>query len=517
MRTAVLAAWAAMRGVVDRILGRFTAILVIAALLWLIVVAALVFMLVGALPFDPLAGVVSLLVAVAATLAGAFAAGAAMRARPETESVLVSALLVFLLFTPRLEAPDLIAVAVAGLIAGASRFLVARLGRHVFNPAALGALVVGIVAAILSATGSDALALPTWWVATPPLLPFVAVGALIVAYRSSVLLPVVAYVVVAAAVRLVQFTGFGMPLDLSLGTAFGSLPIVFAAGFMLSEPQTLPGRWWQRLIVAAVAAAVASVPFSIGPVGSTPELGLVLANAIAFAFGLRRLVRLEVVAATPLGERTVELRLRPESPVRHLAGQAVEVAVPHRPRDLRGRRRVFSIVSAPGADELRLAFTVPVHPSSAKTALAALQPGDELTATRVVGDFVAPGLDTEALLVAGGIGITPFLAMIAARDPRADYVLVYRSGEESPPFLDELRRSGVPVILSCPVAPEPLPEGWAWLGPGRFSAESLADALPDLPGRIAYVSGPPAMVAELSAGLRRVGVRRVRRDVFSGA
>jgi len=516
MRT-MLAAVAALRGSADRALGRLTPVMLIAAVLWVVVVAALVLMLIGVLSFDPLAGVLSVIVAVAATFAGAYAGGAIVRARPEIESVLVSALLVFLLFTPRIDAPSLLGVALAGLIAGASRFLIARSRRHMFNPAALGALVVALLAGVLDLAGVSALAGPTWWVATPPMLPFVAIGALIVCYRSSVVTVAITYILVAALLRTFQFLAFGVPLGDSLATIFGSLPIVFAAGFMLSEPQTLPPRWWQRILIAVLAALVASVPFSLGPIYSSPELGLVIANVLAWGFGQRQAIALTVTGARRHGQNVVSLRLRPDAPVAYAAGQAIELAVPHRGRDFRGRRRVFSLTSAPDADELEIAFSVPPQASTAKRALAAMSPGDTLAATRVFGDFTAPRIGTEALLVAGGIGITPFLSMLRDADPRHDYVLVYRSREEEPPFLTELAETGVRVVLSCPVAPEPLPEGWVWLGPGRFDAEELAAAVPDLPGRVAYVSGPPAMVASLTAALRRVGVRRVRRDVFSGA
>lgn len=513
----LLAAVARARGAADPVLGRVTAVLLVAGVLWVIAIAALVLMLVGALPFDPGAGVLSLIVAVGAAFAGAWLGGAIVRARPEIESVLVSGLLVFVLFDPKLEAPDLVAVAIAGLVAGASRYLVAWRGRHLFNPAAFGALVTGLAAGILHLAGAPVLSGPTWWVATPPLLLLVAIGALIVCYRSSFVTVALAYVIIAFAIRMVQYLSFGEEFWSASASILGSFPIVFAAGFMLSEPQTLPPRWWQRLIVAAVAAVVVSVPFGLGPIHSTPELGLVLANAVAWAFGARRLIRLTVLGVSSEGGSAVALRLRPSRPVPHLAGQAIELTIPHRSRDLRGRKRVLSIASAPGDEDLRVAFNVPPHASTAKRALAALSPGDRLSATRVFGDFVLPKHGTPALLVAGGIGITPFLAMLRAAAPEDDLVLVYRSSEEDPPFLGELGGLSNRVVLSCPVAPEPLPDGWIWLGPGRFVAEDLEDAVPGLPGRIAFVSGPPAMVASLTAALRDLGVRQVRRDVFSGA
>jgi ferredoxin-NADP reductase len=514
---AFLAGVAAARGAVDRTLGRLTPVLLIAAVLWIIAIVALILMLVGAMPFDALAGVLSLIISIAGAFVGAWIGGAAVRARPEFESVLVTGLLVFLLFTPRLEGPELGSVALASVLAGASRFLIARHGRHIFNPAAFGALVVSLLAATLDLLGAPVLAGATWWVATPVLLPFVAVGALLICYRSSVVTIALTYIVVATVLRTIQFVSFGLPVWDALTTIIGSLPIVFAAGFMLSEPQTLPPRWWQRLLVAAIAAVIASWPFVLGPVYSSPELGLVVANVVAFAFGARRAIRLTVTGVDRPSRGVVQLRMRPQVPVTHAAGQAIEFALPGGARDFRGRRRVLSIASAPGSDELRLAFGMPANASAAKRSLAALEPGAQLVATRVFGDFTAPRPGSQALLVAGGIGITPFLSMLSGAHPDSDLVLVYRSSEEEPPFLAELAELEHRVVLSCPVAPEPMPQGWVWLGPGRFDAEDLAAVIPDLPSRTAYISGPPAMVASLTAALRRVGVARIRRDVFSGA
>ncbi len=79
----LLAAVARARGAADPVLGRVTAVLLVAGVLWVIAIAALVLMLVGALPFDPGAGVLSLIVAVGAAFAGVWLGGAIVRARPE--------------------------------------------------------------------------------------------------------------------------------------------------------------------------------------------------------------------------------------------------------------------------------------------------------------------------------------------------------------------------------------------------------------------------------------------------
>ncbi|HEY5878655.1 MAG TPA: FAD-dependent oxidoreductase, partial [Nakamurella sp.] len=153
-----------------------------------------------------------------------------------------------------------------------------------------------------------------------------------------------------------------------------------------------------------------------------------------------------------------------------------------------------------------------------KRELADLPVGTHLRATTVGGDFVLPAdLAQPLLLVAGGIGITPFLSQLAScvRDGR-DVVLVYGVTDPAEiPYRDELAAFGIPVVLAVPGTPTGLPAAWQAVD-GFLSADVLRSAVPDVRGRVAYVSGPPAMVNALSAALREQGARRVRTDAFIG-
>jgi len=215
-----------------------------------------------------------------------------------------------------------------------------------------------------------------------------------------------------------------------------------------------------------------------------------------------------------VGTAVSELELRPMTPLRYQPGQALELAIPHR-ADARGQLRVLSLVSAPGDGSVRLAFGVPgSKPSSAKAALLALPPGGAALATRVFGDFVLPrDPSIPVVLVAGGIGVTPFVSMLRANaaaaaggGPVRDLVLVYRSSAAEPAYAAELAALAEAGAARLVTFFERRPD-----------ATALAEAVPDLDRRLAYVSGPPGMVAALTVMLRRAGARRVRRDVFSGA
>ena len=91
----------------------------------------------------------------------------------------------------------------------------------------------------------------------------------------------------------------------------------------------------------------------------------------------------------------------------------MELALPHAKTDARGWRRVFSIASAPGADRVRFAIRMPERTSSFKAAMLELEPGTVVTGTSVSGDFVLPkDAAKPLLLVAAGIGITPFISQL---------------------------------------------------------------------------------------------------------
>lgn len=500
-RGAFLAALARARGQVDALLGRVTPVVLVAIALILISLYAVLLSALHEMPFSPLDALVSFAVAGASTVAGTFAGAAVARVRARIDSTLVTALLVFLILTPSLEPAELAGIAVAGLAAGLSKFVLAWRGRHAFNPAALGVTVAWL-------TG---LSTPGWWVGSAPMLWLVAILAVVVLYRTQTLLVGLLYVVIAVGGTLASLPAsvWSFSPGMALALPFTSLPYVFLAGFMLSEPLTLPPRRWQRLLVAAVVGVCSFLVLALRVEVnfSPPQVALLVGNLLAFGFGARRALRFEVDGLREAGTGVMELALRPLAPVRFAPGQAIELAPSHTRADLRGQLRMLSIASAPEEAPLRVAFGVPgSRVSSAKRALLALRPGDRIDATRVLGDFTLPrSAEVPILLVAGGIGVTPFLSMLranaAASVPR-DIVLVYRASTERPAYVEELAAIGARVVPFFERRPD---------------AAALLEAVPDLAARVAYVSGPPGMVAALTSMLRRAGVRRVRRDVFSGA
>lgn len=500
-----------MRRWLDRVTGTVTMYRLV--LLALMAIAAVAFTLsaLGQLAFPVVDLLATGATAVAASFATSWAFALLFRVRPHPESSLITGFLLFFLFYPSTAATDLLGVALAATIASASKYLLAVRGRHVFNPAAIGALAVSLLGLNFS----------VWWVATGYLLPITALGAFGVLYRSRRLPVGVVFVVVAAAIVLVRLVSSGSDLGEAAATTFTSFPIVFLAGFMLSEPLTLPPRRWQQLVVAATVAVLFAVPFHLGPVFSSPELALVLGNVVAFGFGQRRGIRLDYLGKRPLTPSSWELSFRPTRPVRFRAGQYLELTLPHR-ADFRGSRRMFSISSPPTTDgPLTVALTVPDRPSSFKRAVLELEPGSPVRATSVGGDFTLPrDVAVPVVLVAGGIGITPFASQLAhdrALGVERDVVVVYAVRDTAElGYADLLEASGARVVLVSPEPPARLPENWTWSGGGRLTGDLLRGAVPDVSRRRAFVSGPPGLVADLRAVLKGLGVSRITADYFSG-
>ncbi len=436
------------------------------------------------------------------------------------ESSFITVLILLFVLRPTLEPLGLVGIAFAGVVASASKYLLAWQGRHIFNPAAVGASALTIVS-----VGAPALGASAWWVGSPWLAaPVVALG-LLVLLRTEKLRVIAVFFVVAVAVGFVrtssQYQQAGLAFD--AGEVFWQLlwssPYLFLGAFMLSEPLTLPPRRRQQFAVAALVGVLVGWPLTIGAVSLGQERALLIGNLLAFAFTFRSAVRLTLVERIALTPTVRELVFRARRGFRFAAGQYLELEVPHPRPDARGTRREFSIVSAP--EELpivRIALREGSQ-SSYKKALAQVQPGDTLAVTGVWGDFVLPARPTApVLMVAAGIGVTPFVSQLRhlrMSGSDRDVIFVYvASDAEELAFRSELEDSGVPVIVFTRDEPASLPPHWRWARGVRLDADGLLQVVPDIASRHAYISGPPNLIADLAPALERA--RSITTDAFSG-
>ncbi len=507
-----------MKQWLDRMTGTVTMYKLILFSLIAVEVIALALSFFGQLSYPPLALIASAVVAVSFTWGTSQLTARIVRVPSHSESAIITALLILFIMQPKLDLLGLSGIALAGVVAGASKYLIAFRGRHLFNPAALGAFVPTMIVF----TTFIGMSYGIWWIGTPLMQLPVFIGAFLILYRTQRLTVGVSFVVLAAALATAVAVSGGQEFGPAVHQVLLQSPIVFFAGFMLSEPLTLPPRRWQQLVEVVVVAALFAVPLPIGAVSNSPLFALLVGNLIGFAFGQRRAIRLEYLGKTQIGPTTWELKFQPLRPVRFAPGQYMELTIPHRKADFRGSRRYFSIASAPSEDgPITFAITRPSKTSSFKQALLDLPDGASVHGMSVGGDFVLPtSVNEPLLLVAGGIGVTPFASQLAyatERGEKRDVVVVYQNSSEGElPYAGLLEKSGARVVLFTPAAPSPLPPNWQYAGSGRVDGKRLAEAVPDARHRRAFISGPPGLVTALRKALRSQGVRRVHSDYFSG-
>lgn len=228
----------------------------------------------------------------------------------------------------------------------------------------------------------------------------------------------------------------------------------------------------------------------------------------------------EVVDETP---RVRSLALSVPGWAGHRAGQHVDVRLTA--EDGYVAERSYSIASAPDDGE-RLVLTVErIDDGEVSPYLTGeLQPGDPLELRGPIGGYFAWTVDDGGplLLVAGGSGVCPLMAMIRHRAARASTVparLLYSSRTiDDVIYRDELDRdggdgSGLEVVHTLTRAQPP-----GWTGRSRrIDAEMLAEvAWPASERPLAYVCGPTPLVESVAGALVALGhnAGRVRTERF---
>lgn len=175
--------------------------------------------------------------------------------------------------------------------------------------------------------------------------------------------------------------------------------------------------------------------------------------------------------------------------------------------------RPMSLASPPTRDYLE--YGVRLSDSAWKRAFAALDPGDRVLVEGPRGHFVLRE-DRAAVLVAGGIGITPLKGMAQyVADEGLDLPVVLLYSNRTPDeiaFRDEVDalardHAHIEVVHTVTRPDDAADGGAAWTGrTGRIDADLLAEAADGLDDPVHYVCGTPEMVEDMHALLRGMGV-----------
>ncbi|MFF3311281.1 ferric reductase-like transmembrane domain-containing protein [Streptomyces sp. NPDC002952] len=165
-------------------------------------------------------------------------------------------------------------------------------------------------------------------------------------------------------------------------------------------------------------------------------------------------------------------------------------------RDRWWQANPFSLSAAPDGRTLRLTVKTA---GEGTAALRHLKPGTRVFAEGPYGAFTAlHRTRPDALLIAGGVGVTPIRALLEELHGHA--VVVHRVATDRDAVLyDELRElaraKGAELhLVTGPAAPD------------RLAPDELARLVPDVRDRDVFLCGPPPMMNAVLGSLRELGV-----------
>lgn len=206
-------------------------------------------------------------------------------------------------------------------------------------------------------------------------------------------------------------------------------------------------------------------------------------------------------------------------------GQSSDLTLVNPPEtDAEGNVRTFSIASAPFED--RLMFATRMRETAFKRSLKAMPIGTAVKVEPATGSFTLHKISAKpAVLLAGGIGITPFFSLVKQADrerlPHKLYLFYSNRRPEDAPFLeslDNLQKSNPNFHLFATMT-EMSHSKRKWDGETGFIDEAmLSRYLNDLRGPIYYIAGPPSMVTQIRKMLFAYNVNKddIRTDEFAG-
>lgn len=185
-----------------------------------------------------------------------------------------------------------------------------------------------------------------------------------------------------------------------------------------------------------------------------------------------------------------------ERPLRYIAGQFIELTLVHGEPDDRGTKRWFTLSSAPGHETVSITTKLATKPSTFKSHLWELKPGDTVDISEPMGDFVLPKDPSVSLVfVAGGIGITPFHSIIQwlvdTGQTRLIQCIYSVNNEAELLFAETLQRSFVSVNIR--------------ISQPDLTADKIVTTVGGLKEKQLYISGPEPMTESIVEQFKRQG------------
>jgi glycine betaine catabolism B len=213
-----------------------------------------------------------------------------------------------------------------------------------------------------------------------------------------------------------------------------------------------------------------------------------------------------------------------------LPGQSVVLQVPwSKPSESFPKQtdamRDMTIAASPTDSDLD--FVIRQGRSDYKKALTDLQPGDEVVIFGPKGKFVFKTSTKPIVMLAGGIGITPFISIlryIKDKNLSQGIVLIYSNPTpERIAFREEIteikksQKSRNHKFEIIHTLTEKAPENWNG-ETGRIDADMIKKYVADLNNKVFYICGSSSMAADIKRIVSNLGVRQeyLKKEEFTG-
>lgn len=431
------------------------------------------------------------------------------------ESVYITALILVFIITPIRTFKDLPFFFLIATLAMASKYILAINKKHLFNPAAFAVFFSAIT---LNYSAS-------WWIGMPFSMPVVAIGGLLIARKIRRFSLIFSFL----ATSLVIFLGFsGLKVnDVLLLTQeiILNTPILFFMFVMLTEPQTTPPTKKLQIIYGSLVGLLFAQPFHVGSFYLTPEIALLSGNVFSYIVSPKEKLFLKLKKKVQIAPDIYDFIFELDKKMRYIPGQYMEWTLAHKNPDSRGNRRYFTCAASPTEGNLRIGAKFYPKPSSFKEALRSLDPGGEIVASQLAGEFILPKDPGKKLVfIAGGIGITPFRSMIkflCDTNQKRDIILLFSNKSALDIVYKDIfdlasQKLGIKTVYTITNTTD-IPPGWAGRV-GYIDDKLIREEVPAYKDRIFYISGPHSMVDAFEETLRGMGLRRnqIKIDFFPG-
>ena len=472
--------------------------------------------LLNVLPYRPMDLILSASIIISSCYLSNQLFGRLFKVPTNLESQFITGFILILIVNPISPISNYLFLTSVSILAMWSKYVFVARWRHIFNPATAGV----VLTALFMNQGAS------WWVGRVEMLPFVLLGGVLMTKRMRNWGMVISF--------LCTYLGFFTLVMLYKGqvdeiftillTALKGSAIIFFVFVMLVEPLTSPTTSRLKIIYGALVGMLLVAYQNFFPsVSSTLELALLSGNIFARMTNSHPKSFLKLLRIEPLASNTFGFWFEPSSKIRNIPGQFLEWTLPHAKPDSRGIRRYFTMASSPTEDMVLLATRIipenstdkKMFSSSFKKALHSMKVGDEIIVSEPKGEFVlTTDPDRKIALIAGGIGITPFRAIVkwlVDGKISRDIILLYSNKSPEDIAFKELfdegvKSAGLRVVYKNTDAT------------GFIDEKFIKSEVPDHQDRLFFISGPEPMVEAMTKILQGMNISKsnIKQDFFPG-